>query len=390
MKMAMEQSKTHGIKKVCEAMDLSRATFYRRRNAALGVTPARKSARQLSREEREKVLDTLTEERFMDQSVPEVYAQLLDDGEYLCSMRTMYRILKAQRALRERRNQRQHPIYQKPELLATDPNQVWSWDITKLKGAWKWEYYSLYTILDIYSRYVVGWLVARGEAASWAEQLIREACEKQKINRDCLTIHSDRGSPMRSMCVAELLAELGVTKTHSRPRVSNDNPYSESQFKTLKYHATFPERFGSLEDARSYLRKFFDWYNHRHRHSGIGLMTPESVHTGEAKLRWKKRQDVLRKAYERYPERFVRGVPLPPLLPKAAWINKPNSKQEEAAKMFSLTTSARRPGEQDFLIAPQGDTVKRGAHAECSVVRSWESSRSSQLGVQPRWRYMVL
>jgi len=331
MKVARENVTEYGVKETCEAMEVSRATYYRHMNNGLKIKKERTSPRRLSDEKRQEVLDVLIEERFMDQSVPEVYAQLLDGGQYLCSMRTMYRILKENRAVKERRNQRRHPEYKKPELVATGPNQVWSWDITKLKGPGKWEYYSLYTILDIYSRYVVGWLIAPGESAAWAERLIREACEKQQIVRKSLTIHSDRGSPMRSMCVAQLLAELGVTKTHSRPRVSNDNPYSESQFKTLKYHSTFPNRFGSLEDAQSYLREFFDWYNNHHRHSGIGLMTPGSVHTGEAEILWEKRENVLRDAFAKHPERFVRGVPLPPSIPKEAWINKPISRQVEAA-----------------------------------------------------------
>jgi putative transposase len=207
---------------------------------------------------------------------------LLDDGHYLCSISTMYRILRDANAVRERRNQLRHPSYAKPELLATAPNQLWSWDITKLRGPEKWSYFYLYVIMDVFSRYVVGWMVARSECSSLAGRLIRESCEKQGIEEGQLTVHADRGASMKSKLVAQLLADLGVTKTHSRPRVSDDNPFSESQFKTMKYRPEFPDRFGSQEDALSFCRPFFHWYNHQHRHSGIGLMTPASVHYGEA------------------------------------------------------------------------------------------------------------
>jgi putative transposase len=281
------------------------------------------SSRALSTAERQRVLDVLHEPRFMDLAPAEVYATLLDEGIYLCAERTMYRILAAQGEVRERRVQRRHPVYQAPELLATAPNQLWSWDITKLKGPAKWSYFHLYVLLDVFSRFVVGWMVAHRESATLAERLIATSCARQGIRREQLTLHADRGSSMTSKTVALLLADLGVTKTHSRPHVSNDNPYSEAQFKTLKYRPGFPERFGSLQDARAYAAVFFAWYNHHHRHSGIGLLTPADVHFGLAEERREQRTAVLRAAYEATPERFVRQLPRPPALPAAAWINPP-------------------------------------------------------------------
>jgi putative transposase len=235
----------------------------------------------------------------------------------------MYRILEDNKEVKERRNQLSHPVYQKPELLATAPNQVWSWDISKLLGPVKWTYFYLYVIMDIFSRYVVGWMVAPAESAVLAERLIGETCAKQNIGRDQLTIHADRGSSMKSKPVALLLSDLGITKTHSRPHTSDDNPYSEAQFKTLKYRPDFPERFGSIEDSRSFCRDFFPWYNKEHRHTGIGLLTPDALHYGLAKDIQAARGEILRTAYELHPERFVKKVPVPPSVPDAAWINKP-------------------------------------------------------------------
>jgi putative transposase len=235
----------------------------------------------------------------------------------------MYRLLEANQEVRERRNQLSHPSFQKPELLATAPNQVWSWDITKLLGPVKWTYFYLYVILDIFSRYVVGWMIARRESAILAEKLIHETCLKQEIERGQLLIHADRGASMKSKPVALLLSDLGVTKTHSRPHNSNDNPYSEAQFKTLKYRPNFPERFGSLEDARAFCQGFFSWYNLEHHHSGIGLMTPRVVHYGLAQDVFNDREKILLAAYEAHPERFVRKLPAPLRLPQAVWINPP-------------------------------------------------------------------
>lgn len=270
------------------------------------------------------------EDRFVDKVPAEIYASLLDEGRYLCSIRTMYRILRENNEVRERRNLLRHPQYKKPELLATEPNQVWSWDITKLKGPAKWTYYYLYVIIDIYSRHVVGWMVARREKAELARNLISETCLRQEIYNDQLLIHSDRGSAMTSKAVALLMSDLGITKSLNRPHVSNDNPYSESQFKTLKYQPSFPERFGSLEDARAFCQRFFEWYNNEHYHSGIALMTPAMVHYGEAKNCNRKRQLVLSKAFEKNPERFVKGHPKVLELPEEVWINPPESKEKNA------------------------------------------------------------
>jgi putative transposase len=261
---------------------------------------------------------------------------LLDEETYLCSERTMYRVLADQGEVRERRNQLRHPSYEKPELLATQPNQVWSWDITKLKGPRKWTYYYLYVILDIFSRYVPGWLIAVRESATLAKRLFSETVDKQRIEPGALTIHADRGPSMRSKLVAQLLADLSITKTHSRPYVSNDNPYSESQFKTLKYRPEFPGRFGSQEDARAFLGPFFNWYNDEHRHSGIGMLTPATVHYGKASDALAQRDRVLEQAYRDHPERFVRGQPTPQPLPGAAWINPPADPSSHSSKDLLL------------------------------------------------------
>jgi len=265
----------------------------------------------------------------MDKSPRQVYAELLDEGTYLCSVRTMYRILEDNNEVKERRNQLRHPNYKKPELLATEPNQVWSWDITKLHGPAKWTYFYLFVLMDIFSRYVVGWMVAPKENGSLAKAFLEESVLKQQVDQGRLTIHADRGSPMKAKPVAMLLADLGVTKTHSRPHVSNDNPYSESQFKTLKYRPDFPSRFGSIEDARVFGRAFFAWYNSEHRHSGIGLLTPQMVHYGQAEEVLEKRRTTLKKAYESHPERFVKKMPEPQKVPEAVWINPPKEQLSE-------------------------------------------------------------
>lgn len=322
MRIAQKESANYGVLQTCKALGISRATFYRRRKSKEPVVRT-KSFRRISNAERQNILSVLTSDRFMDKSPYEVYATLIDEGVCLCSVRTMYRILKENKAVRERRNQLRHPAYTKPELLATGPNQVWSWDITKLKGPGKWNYFYLYVMMDIFSRYVTGWMIASRESATLAKRFIREACDKQNINPDQLTIHSDRGPAMKSLTVSQLLADLCITKSFSRPRVCNDNPYSESHFKTMKYHPEFPRRFGCMEDAKSFCRFFFRWYNQGHRHSGIAYMTPEAMHSGKAIVLWQKRQAVLDNMFLRHPERFVRGRPVPPELPKEAWINKP-------------------------------------------------------------------
>jgi putative transposase len=332
MEAAEEFSVQIGTQPACLALGVSRATVYRRRQELKEPKPMKKrprGPRALNQEQRQEVLDILHSQQYIDQAPASVFAALLDEGTYLCSIRSMYRILSDQQEVRERRNQLTHPHYSKPELLATQPNELWSWDITKLKGPVKWTYYYLYVILDIFSRYVVGWMVAHRESAALAKKLIATSCENQEIVTGQLTVHADRGSSMTSKALALLLSDLGVTKTHSRPYTSNDNPFSESQFKTLKYRPEFPRRFGSIEDARVFCRNFFRWYNHQHRHSGIGLLTPEVVHYGMAKEVTKRRQQVLEEAYRNHPERFVKGQPKAPVLPEEVWINPPLEDSKE-------------------------------------------------------------
>ena len=324
----MTLSQRIGVVAACDALKVSRATFYRRRAGNPVAKPRPTPTRSLSVDEREAVLEQLHSERFVDQSPRQVYSKLLDEGSYLCSVRTMYRLLKENEATRERRDQLSHPKYKKPELLATGPNEVWSWDITKLKGPEKWTYYYLYVILDIYSRTVVGWMLAHRESSDLAKQLIQTTIEKQAVPADQLIIHSDRGPSMTSHTVAHLLGSLGVTKSHSRPHVSNDNPFSESQFKTMKYRPEFPQRFGCHEDALGFCRRFFDWYNNDHYHSGIGMLTPASLHYGQAPKIQSARKQTLQQAWRRTPERFVRGVPKPHPLPTAVWINPPARSSE--------------------------------------------------------------
>jgi putative transposase len=320
-----ELSPDVGTVAACKSLDIARPTFYRRFGARIEQPPAPRPAppRALSAVERQEVLDVLHTDRFVDKAPTEVYAALLDEGIYHCSVRTMYRVLGKAGEIRERRNQARHPQYKAPELLATAPNQVWSWDITKLLGPVKWTCFYLYVILDLFGRYVVGWMLAHCERSSLAKRLIAETCEKQNVQPGQLTIHADRGSSMKSKPVALLMVDLGITKSHSRPYVSDDNPYSESQFKTMKYRPGFPDRFGSIQDARAFCQEFFPWYNGEHRHTGIGLMIPETVHYGKAERATSQRQIVLASAFNEHPERFVRGMPMPPPLPETAWINKP-------------------------------------------------------------------
>ncbi len=312
-----------GIAPTCRALALPRATYYRRRWSQSAPPRRRISPRALSDAERTAVLGVLHEPRFVDLAPAEVYATLLDEGRYLCSERTMYRLLAETHEVRERRDQLRHPRYAAPELLARRPNELWSWDITKLLGPAKWTYFYLYVMLDVFSRYVVGWLVAHRESAMLAERFICETCARQGIEDSQLTIHADRGSAMTSKSVAFLLADLGITKTHSRPNVSNDNPFSEAQFKTLKYRPAFPDRFGSIQDARAHCHGFFPWYNTEHHHAGLGLLTPADVHHGLAEERVAARAAVLTRAYAAHPERFPCGAPHPPARPVEVWINPP-------------------------------------------------------------------
>jgi putative transposase len=324
MSAALELADSVGRSAACRALGVPRASLYRSQQPAVAPRPRPTPARALTQQERNVVRDHLHSERFRDKAPVEIYATLLDEGVFLCSVRTMHRILAESGELKERRNQLRHPQYKKPELLATGPNQVWSWDITKLLGPAKWTYFHLYVILDIFSRYVVGWMVAPRETAELAKRLIADTCRKQAIVAGDLTIHADRGTSMTSKPVALLMADLGVTKTHSRPHVSDDNPYSESQFKTLKYRPEFPDRFGSIEDARAFCQQFFPWYNQDHHHSGIALLTPQMLHYGMAEQVIEQRQQVLNQAYARNPERFVRASPKPQPTPTAVWINPPS------------------------------------------------------------------
>jgi putative transposase len=318
-----------GMRPACRALGAAPATIYRRRRPPepRPRRPRPVPARALCDDERVAVLDVLHSQRFVDCSPAQVWATLLDEGRYLASERTFYRLLETNGEVRERRDQLTHPAYAKPELLAERPNEVWSWDISKLKGPAKWTWYYLYVILDVFSRYAVGWTVQQRESSTLAKALIAQAVEQQQIKRGQLTVHADRGPSMRSKPVAFLLADLGVTRTHNRPYTSSDNPYSEAQFRTLKYRPGFPARFHSIEHARAVCRELFDYYNHQHRHSGIGLMTPAAVHHGHAKALYAERQHVLDAAYKATPERFVRRAPRPPQLPTAAWINKPTTEE---------------------------------------------------------------
>jgi transposase InsO family protein len=314
-------------KAACAALGVARASLYRRHahmaRPPIEPRPRPRPERALSAAERQVVLDLLREPRFVDLAPAEIYATLLDQGVYHCSIRTMYRILDENNEVRERRNQLRHPEYKKPELLAEGPNQVWSWDITKLMGPTKWTYFYLYVIIDIFSRRIVGWYVADAENAALFKILFDDAIAKHQVPPGQLTLHADRGAPMKAKATAQMLADLGVTKSHSRPHVSNDNPFSESHFKTLKYQPQFPKRFGAIEDAKAFCRDFFGWYNQEHHHAGIGLMTPDQVHYGQADAIHAARQHVLDIAFRKNPERFVKKPPQPPEKPTAAWINPP-------------------------------------------------------------------
>jgi putative transposase len=316
-----------GVRQACAAVGEAQARWYRRhRQSPPPPRPQRPPApqpRALSALERQELRRVLNSDEHVDEAPTTVYAKLLDQGVYLGSTSTMYRVLRAHDEVGERRRQATHPAAKKPELLATKPNEVYSWDITKLLGPEKWTYYYLYVIIDIFSRYVPGWMLAHAENARLAEALLADTVTKQNIAHGQLTIHADRGSPMMAKPVAFLLADLGVTKSHSRPHCSNDNPYSESQFRTLKYRPEFPGRFGCYADAHAHCGQFFSWYNDEHRHSGIGFHTPADVHYDRAETVRQQRAVVLDSAYAAHPERFVRKPPQPPALPTTVWINEP-------------------------------------------------------------------
>jgi putative transposase len=324
MQVVLSAAPQLGVVATCAAFGVALATYYRHRAPMHGPRPPRRAPpRRLADAERGRVLDVLHEPRFVDLAPAQVFATLLEQGRYLCSVRTMHRVLAENSEVRERRDQLRHPAYAKPELLATGPNQLWSWDITKMLGPAKWTYYYLYVILDVFSRYVVGWMVAHRESATLAKKLIAETCRRQGIEPGQLTIHADRGSSMTSKPVAFLLADLGVTKTHSRPHVSDDNPYSEAHFKTMKYRPDFPDRFGEIEDARGFCGGFFPWYNDEHHHASLGMLTPADVHHGLVEQRVAERQAVLDAAFAEHPERFPRGRPIAPRPAREVWINKP-------------------------------------------------------------------
>jgi len=312
-----------GLVKACAALNVPRSRLYRQRQPQRVAKTRRPPEHALSGAEREEVRTTLNSERFMDKSPRQVYAALLDEGQYLCHWRTMYRVLALYQQVRERRAVRRHPVYQKPELLATAPNQVWSWDITALRGPHKWMTFPLYVVLDIYSRCVVGWMIAEVESSDLAKQLIAASVSKQGIQSEQLTLHADNGAPMRGKALQQLLIDLGIAKSHSRPQTSDDNPFSEAQFKTLKYHATYPAHFSDIEAARTWARGFFNWYNNEHYHSGLNLLTPSSVHEGTAALVRQQRQRVMDTAFNAHPSRFRRGEPQVKGAPSAVWINPP-------------------------------------------------------------------
>jgi putative transposase len=344
METAQHLADQVGATRACQVLAMPRSWFYRTPTCPGGTIPgtSRRPApkRALKPAQQQAVRDLLNSDRFCDQAPRQIWARLLDEGRYLCSWRTMYRLLDTYAEVRERRNQRRHPVYTQPELMATGPNEIWTWDITKLRGPIKGTYYYLYVVLDLFSRYIVGWMVAPRETAALAQILIDTTCQRQDIQPDQLTLHADRGSPMTAKSMSELLVDLGVVKSHSRPQVCNDNPFSEAQFKTLKYRPDFPHRFGAIEDARAWCQPFFHWYNQHHYHTGLGLLTPASVHYKQHIGIQVQRQQVLDGAYATHPERFVQGQPTVQELPEAVWINPPKQK-ETNTQNSSLNSSIK-------------------------------------------------
>lgn len=319
---------TIGVSAACELVGVPRSSLYQARQPKTAPAPRPTPARALTVAERDEVRQLLNSDRFVDQAPRQVYASLLDEAIYLCHWRTMYRILESQQEVKERRNQRQHPPAAKPQLETTGPNQLWSWDITKLKGPAKWHYYYLYVMLDVYSRFVVGWLLAEAESAELAEILISTTCQREGIQPEQLGLHSDRGPAMQAKTIAQLLIDLEVAQTFSRPYTPNDNAYSEAQFKTFKYRPGFPQQFASLAEARTWVQAFMDWYNYQHYHSALGLLTPAVVHHGQARQVQTQRQQVLATAYQTHPERFVGGQPTVVPLPTSVWINPPQANDQ--------------------------------------------------------------
>ncbi len=372
MNAAVKLSPQAGPSATCRALGVARATLHRRQRPPALRLPRPRPARALAPEEETAILAALHSERFADLAPAAVVATLLDEGTFLCSVRTMYRVLDKYGEVRERRDQLRHPAYAAPELLATAPNQVWSWDITKLRGPVKWTYFHLYVILDLFSRYVVGWMVAPHESGELAKKLIAASCAKQGIEPGDLTLHADKGTSMTSKPVALLLADLGVVKSHSRPHVSDDNPYSEAHFKTLKYRPDFPDRFGSIEDARAFCVAFFAWYGVEHRHSGIAMLAPEDVHYGRAPQILAARGAVLDAAYALHPERFVRRPPRPGVLPPAVWINPPAPRALEPTSS-SKATSQEAPGSTG-ATSPDPRDLPRGASRVLAAVETIDAA----------------
>ena len=379
MSLVDHHAPTVGVTGVCRALGVSRATWYRRRTRSVEASPAPRSRshpRRLTDAERQEVIDVLCSEEFTDRAPREVYAILLERGKYLCSIRTMYRILHERKAVRERRTQRTHPENAVPRCCARGPNEVWSWDITKLPGPAR-THFSLYVVLDVFSRFIVDWLLAERESALLATRLIEQQIIAAGIDAGQLTVHADRGAPMTSRSMAQMLADLHVDRSHSRPRVSNDNPFSESQFKTMKYCPSWPGRFTSREHAREWATSFVRWYNHEHRHEGIGLFTPADVHNGRHVAIDRERQRALDDAYATHPERFVRGRPTSPSLPAEVWINRPTEATITVQSSASLHLQGGRGiqggGASSPLVAAQETPVstttvdRRETHSDPSI-----------------------
>jgi len=376
MKLVEDASQLSSVATACRVLATPRSWYYRQK-AASGQEREKSSSRPAPRRtlgeaEKVEIRWVLNSERFADQSPREVYAALLDEGVYLCHWRTMYRVLAEQQQVRERRNQLRHPAYSKPELLTTAPNQLWSWDITKLKGPVTWQLFYLYVVLDVFSRYVVGWLIDEHESGELARELIAQSYQKQDVALTQLTLHADRGPAMVSQTLAQLLSKLGVAKSHARPYTPDDNPFSEAQFKTMKYRPDYPERFDSLEHARSWARTFFAWYNHEHHHTSLGLMTPAMVHYQRVDEVRASRQRVLDAAYAARPERFTKGRPLAPQAPDQVWINPPPSVGEAPEPSLpdcSNSLAERLPvAEKMSTVGLNGHEI--GAHTPLDESRS--------------------
>jgi len=329
MTAALAVSRDVGIQPVLAALGLSRATFYRHQRGLTRRSSPPTPARALADREEARVLEILNSEEHVDSSPAEVYSRLLSKGTYVCSVRTMYRILARRDEVRERRRRARHPVYTRPQLLATRPNQVWSWDITKLRTEMPFVFLHLYVILDIFSRYVVGWMIAERQSAALASRLIDETYERQGIEAGQLILHADRGSEMVAQATVQLCAKLGITRSHNRPRVSNDNPFSESLFATTKQNPLFPERFTGLVHGLSWGREFFPWYNEMHHHSELAYLTPASIHHESFEPILGRRQAALDAAHARHPERFVNGAPVAKRPPSEVWINKPESEEAQ-------------------------------------------------------------